>query len=162
MCLSSFPLHNYTLNFTLQWSYVCSCIFVHVIYFKMFPFLLQFDRKTRMKEISRRLSHTLDCLGYGQHMIRLRQEFYWKYDEKERLEIKNHVKYRYFRRRIVGSRSEGSVKSEESDIDCLVFNYLHTCIDETVPLSSVRISPGGYIYRMVPCVFHPGQKATPY
>lgn len=61
------------------------------------------------EEISLRLSHTLDCLGYSPQMVQIRKNFHRLGPEI----IKSNAK-------IVGSKGECLVKMFESDYDVLV------------------------------------------
>lgn len=96
------------------------------------------------REISRRLSYTLDCLGYNQEMFDLRREFYDKFAILCDLEAGSRHKCS-----TVGSKGEGSVKCLESDLDLLVQLSDLACID--TPLTSTLT-----IFQMVPCLYHPG------
>lgn len=102
------------------------------------------------KEISRRLSDTLDCLGYSKEMVGLRQEYYrmrdmlcrkiFSFDSNERLVT-------------AGSRGEGIIKMFESAYDVLFESKFFVCVDNQ---QTSQYLPDTATPLMIPCIYHPG------
>lgn len=107
----------------------------------------------RRTEISKRLSYTLDCLGYGQEMVRFRQGYYDQVDMFNsviaQIKFPSHLRFV-----MVGSKAEGLVKQYESDMDMLL--RLMSCVCVESVCSCQYLSDTLTIFLLVPCTYHPG------
>lgn len=111
--------------------------------------------KRNIEEISRRLSHTLDSLGYSQQMVSFRQDS-WKIIDQIHYSListkRSSVSNRFCT--IVGSKREGTSKIFESDLDRLEFWENVLVVEDNI---DTRYIPEAVtVLRMVPCKSHPG------
>lgn len=110
--------------------------------------------KTVSREISRRLSYTLDCIGYSPKMVRERKRFWTVLDSiSDNAESNRRMEVRY---KTVGSRG-GVATLFESDRDGL---FIHTFalgvedhIPDECPFRNTTTSVG---YTIEHCLYHPG------
>lgn len=105
----------------------------------------------RTQEISRRLSNTLDCLGYSSQMIEQRKSFYRELEDT----YNNLIPVQFFRPiRLVGSKAEGSSKPGESHTDVLSVVPFIVGVEKSVPYQWLPFYVT--VLKLTPCIFHPG------
>lgn len=100
------------------------------------------------EEISRRLSHTLDCLGYCPQMVQIRKDLL-----KISTELFNSTS-KIFRMKTAGSKGEGIAKVFESDLDILAFVQDVLIVEDFINTDYIPAYVS--VFRMVPCLVHLG------
>lgn len=102
------------------------------------------------QKVSRLLTITLNSLGYGPSIIKIRREQYAKDDV-----VKNQIQHsKFFRKLTVGSRGEDIIRYRESDWDELAIHNDIICIED---IEKADQYPDNFtIVHMVPCNFHAG------